>query len=186
MTAPLNIRQAASEVLSFWFNSLTPAQWWRTDRALDAEIAERFAELHARLSRDVDPGWLERADTALAAVIVLDQFSRNIHRGAAQAFAQDAAARRVADAALAKGFDKELPEQRRNFIYMPYMHSEDMADQERSLELFAEMGGDHEKHARQHYEVVAEFGRFPKRNEALGRQSTPAEQAHNQRSDSVV
>ncbi len=186
MTAPNSILQAASDVLAFWFEQLSPAQWWRTDAELDAQITARFAELHAALAREVDPDWLEDADTALAAVIVLDQFSRNIHRGHAQAFAQDAAARAVADAALAKGYDQDLPEQRRNFLYMPFMHSEDLEDQKRSLALFSKMGGDHVKHARNHYDVIAEFGRFPKRNEALGRQSTPAEQAHNQRSDSVV
>ena len=171
-----DIPTQAAAVLRFWFEDLTPAQWWRTDPQLDAEVRARFGDLHARLAAEVEPGWLATPQTALAAVLVLDQFSRNLYRGDARAFAQDAAARRVADAAIAGGFDQAFEAKRRAFFYLPFMHAEDPEAQVRCVELYEAMGDEnHVRHAREHKAVIDRFGRFPKRNAAMGRASTDEE-----------
>lgn len=177
-TEPEDVTAAAERVLAFWFEELAPAQWWRTDPAVDAACGARFGALHAALRDDVDLAWLMTPERALAAVIVLDQFSRNLHRGEAAAYAQDAKARSLAEDAIAKGLDVPLPPERRHFLYMPFMHSEETADQERAMELFATLGEDMLAHARQHKAVIDRFGRFPTRNAVLGRESTPEEVAY--------
>ncbi|MGD2134335.1 MAG: DUF924 family protein, partial [Maricaulaceae bacterium] len=125
----LDVETEAAEVLAFWFEELAPAQWWRVDRALDEAIAVRFGDLHAALSKDIALAWLATPQAALAAVIVLDQFSRNIFRGRGEAFANDAKARAVTESAIARGHDLALPAERRHFLYMPFMHSEHADDQ---------------------------------------------------------
>ena len=174
----LDVETEANRVLTFWFEALEPKQWWRTDHALDEEIAVRFGDLHAALIKDVGLAWLATPQAALAAVIVLDQFSRNIFRGRAQAFTQDEKACALAEQAIAKGHDLALPEARRHFLYMPFMHSERAEDQERAMELFATLGEGDLKHAREHKAVIDRFGRFPKRNAALGRKNTAEEAAY--------
>jgi len=176
----------ARDVLAFWFDELTTAQWWSVDPQVDAAIIERFGALHARLSETVEPGWMMSPQKLLAAVIVLDQFSRNVHRGAAAAFAQDMVARALAATAIEVELDTLLPEAQRHFLYMPFMHSEDRADQERSVALFTSLGKDQVMHAMQHKAVIDQFGRFPKRNAALGRDSTPEEEAHMAESSGVI
>ena len=166
----------AGEVLAFWFGELQPKQRFAKDDAVDATIRERFGALHARLSRETPAAW--RADPAglLATVIVLDQFSRNLHRGSAQAFANDAAALSLARSALARGDDAMLQPEERHFLYMPLMHSESLADQEECVRLMERLGLEEAiDYARRHRDIIARFGRFPHRNQALGRETTPEE-----------
>ena len=167
------------EVLDFWFGELGPAQWFAKDAALDARIRDRFGALHERLlrtqAREVE---LLGARAARAAVLVLDQFSRNLHRGSAQAFAADVLARQLAREALACGEDARLPPAQRLFLYTPFEHSEELADQELSVHLQEQLGNaEWMRYAQAHRELIARFGRFPHRNAALGRESTPAEVA---------
>lgn len=166
-------------MLAFWFDELDDEQHWAKDPALDARISARFRTLRARLLASGAAGWRERPDTLLAAVIVLDQFSRNIFRGHAKAFTGDPLALELALHGLRLSWDVMLPPERRAFLYMPFEHSEDPAMQAVSLRLFKGLGDEEMVHySRAHAEVIAEYGRFPGRNAALGRESTPAEQAY--------
>ncbi|MCG8440828.1 MAG: DUF924 domain-containing protein, partial [Caulobacterales bacterium] len=135
-----DIAAEADEVLSFWFEELDPAQWWRVDAALDEAVRRRFGALHARLAAGVGAAWTATPESALAAVIVLDQFSRNLYRGRPEAFTQDAAARAAADAAITAGFDRAFAPKRRAFFYMPFMHAESLGHQTRCISLFEAMG----------------------------------------------
>ena len=165
------------EVLDFWFGELGPRQWFAKDAALDAEIRSRFGALHAHLlatqARDVE---FLGGRAARAAVLVLDQFSRNLYRNSAQAFAGDALARQLAREAIACGEDAHLADSERLFLYLPFEHSEELADQELSVRLNEQLGNaDWTRYALAHRELIARFGRFPHRNAALGRASTPEE-----------
>jgi len=169
--------EEAAEVLRFWFEALTPEQWWR-DQTLDQQISARFLDLYHRLRRKVPEVWLDTPHGVLAAVLVLDQFPRNMFRGTAAAFATDAKARQLADYAVARGFDVGLSVDERLFLYLPFEHSEDMADQERALALISALGNPHyTDFARQHKDVIERFGRFPQRNAALARMSTMEEES---------
>jgi uncharacterized protein (DUF924 family) len=165
-------------VLNFWFG-LPPERHWRVDEALDRQIAERFERLwDCERSRGESARFLVSPDTALAAVILFDQFPRNMFRGTARQFATDGLARSIAEAALDRGFDTALPADRRLFLYMPFEHSEDLADQDRSVALFEVLGDPfYIGFARKHRDVIARFGRFPHRNAMLGRENTQEEQA---------
>lgn len=163
-------------VLDFWFNEIDPAQWWRKDPAFDVQLKQRFGQLHHDVTLTGAYHWRDQAHGRLAEVIVLDQFSRNLYRNDARAYAWDAVALQLAETAIALGLDTELPAQRRAFLYMPFMHSESLSHQQRSLELFAgiaETGNLNS--AQRHFDVVQQFGRFPHRNVVLGRISTTAE-----------
>jgi uncharacterized protein (DUF924 family) len=174
---------AWGEVLAFWFGPQpgpSRAEWFRKDAAFDERIRERFGALHAAAARGERAAWRASAETNLALVVVLDQFSRNLYRDDARAFAQDAQARDCAVEALARGDDLGMRPVQRQFLYLPFEHSEDLADQERSLELFASLEAFEETRglgewARRHHAIVARFGRFPHRNAVLGRASTPEE-----------
>lgn len=171
MTAP-------KDILAFWFGELQPAQWFRPDTALDASIAARFGDTLAALRQQVPVAWKATARGTLAAVIVLDQFPRNIHRGTADAFASDAAALALAAELISKGGDRELNEVERQFLYMPYQHAEDLSVQERSIELYRALGNANVlDFAQRHRDIIARFGRFPHRNAIVGRASTPEEVA---------
>jgi uncharacterized protein (DUF924 family) len=163
------------EVLKFWFEELQPAARFTKDAALDAQIRTGFERLHEQLSR----GEIQVPDTPrayLAAVIVLDQFSRNMFRGTAKAFASDAKALEVASRALDAGFDREMTKEQRQFLYLPFMHSEELAMQMRCVELYAAFDdAELMKYATEHRDIIERFRRFPHRNAALGRESTPAE-----------
>jgi len=163
------------EVLHFWFEELSQQQWFRRDAAVDERIRARFGALHEQLVAQEDPAVSSPA-SALATVLVLDQFSRNLYRDDARAYAADPVARRVARAALALGYDRDLDAWQRIFFYLPFEHSEDRDDQRLAVEL-TEGTGDPElvRYARQHHDVIERFGRFPHRNAALGRSSTPEE-----------
>jgi uncharacterized protein (DUF924 family) len=170
---------AAAGVLAFWFEELRPEQWFAADPALDATIRARFLPLYEALAADRGRGWATTPLGCLTAVIVLDQFPRNIFRGTARAFATDEAALAIARDAIAQGFDAGLPRSRRAFLYMPFQHAENAEDQARSVALFATLGNAQAfDYAERHRDVIARFGRFPHRNAALGRASTVDEQAY--------
>jgi len=165
----------SEEILTYWFEELSFEDWFRRNDDTDETIRRRFEPTWRAWRENLPAAALLEARAALAAVIVFDQFPRNIFRGTADAFATDALALALARNALACGFDAEVDENRRSFFYMPFMHSETIADQERCVSLFA--GTDGEKHAVEHRDIIARFGRFPHRNRALGRPSTAEEQA---------
>lgn len=163
-------------VLRFWFDELTPEQWFRGGDDLDAQILARFGDALERAKAGELDGWAATPDGALALLILLDQFSRNIHRGSADAFAQDEKALTVARSAIDAKFDKAQAPERRTFFYLPLEHSEDLADQERSVALFEALGDPIQAdYARRHRDIIARFGRFPHRNPLLGRPSTAEE-----------
>ena len=145
---------------------------------VDAEITRRFGDLYERFSEDVPDAWLRNPQGRLAAILVLDQFPRNIYRGSPRAFATGEKALAISKDAIAAGADKELPPEQRAFLYMPFQHTETLADQRRSLELFDALGNpENLDFAARHYEIIERFGRFPHRNAVLGRVSTPEELA---------
>ncbi|HEY8039450.1 MAG TPA: DUF924 family protein [Polyangiaceae bacterium] len=162
------------DVLSFWFSD--PARWWRKDPAFDAELRDRFLALHGALERGEHEDWLETARGTLAYVVVLDQLSRNMFRGTARMFASDARARAAAGRAVDRGDDRALSEGERSFLYMPFMHSENLGDQDRGAGLFASAAPAELRYAEQHRDIIRRFGRFPHRNALLGRESTAEEQ----------
>jgi len=167
------------EVLSFWLDEVGPEGWYAASAACDARVVERFADAWAAASRGAMDGWLCNPRGALALLVLLDQFPRNMFRGEARAFATDAAARRVAKHAIDRGWDMRIPEPERQFFYLPLMHAECLCDQDRGVRMFLtrmpESGEDNLIHARAHREVIRRFGRFPYRNVALGRETTPDE-----------
>ncbi|MEK7453379.1 MAG: DUF924 family protein [Pseudomonadota bacterium] len=168
----------AAALLDFWFNQVGEEGWYSHDPALDQHCIDRFAVLWSEKRTLPPESFLDRADDALAAVLLFDQLPRNMFRGQAQAFATDPIAREVARGAIALGYDIQIGGAGRLFFYMPFQHSEDLADQELSLSLF-EGAGDTRSldFARQHHATIARFGRFPHRNAALGRTTLPAEAA---------
>src|SRR5262249_13184563 len=164
------------DVLKFWFEQTEPDQWFEKDPTFDASIRERFLGLHEILvSRGIN-GLLANAQTALAAVIVLDQMSRNMFRDTPRAFAADPQALRVAEAAIERGFEAGLTKDQRMFLYLPFEHSEDRQSQARSVALTASLGDPElQKWAEAHRAIIDRFGRFPHRNAVLGRISTAEE-----------
>jgi uncharacterized protein (DUF924 family) len=163
------------QVLAFWFSEIDEEDWWKKDHAVDERIRERFLALHEHL---VASGAIEatRPRPMLAAVIVLDQFSRNMFRNTPRAYAADAIARRLAREAVTQGFDEGMRPEERMFLYLPFEHSEDRADQELSVELFSRLGRDDwTRFAIAHKVIIDRFGRFPHRNAVLGRVSSPEE-----------
>ncbi len=167
----------AAEVLHFWFEETPSEQWFERDDAFDQQLRQRFLPLHATIAALANEACLADAGTALAATIVLDQFSRNMLRGTPEAFATDAEALAIAQGAVARGFDTTLPEERRQFFYLPFEHAEDAAAQARSVALFATLGEEYLRWAEAHKVIIDRFGRFPHRNAVLGRASTPEEVA---------
>lgn len=170
------------DVLECWLRH-GPEAWFSADAALDAEIAGKYADLHFAASRSQLTDWEETPEGTLALLLLLDQFPRNLFRGSGHSYATDGLARSVARRALEKGFDKEVEPLLRPFFYLPFEHSEDMEDQKLSVSLFEKYRdetGEAEilKWAVLHLEIIARFGRFPHRNQALGRDTTPEEQAY--------
>ena len=166
-----------AEVLAFW-RAAGPDKWFEKDDAFDADIRARFLDTYAAAAAGRLSQWEEDAENALALVIVLDQFPRNIFRGSARAFAADPLARAVAARAIQRGFDREVPVAERGFFYLPFEHSEALADQERCVALNRATGdADALKWAELHADIVRRFGRFPHRNAVLGRATTPDEEA---------
>lgn len=171
----------AREVLDFWLEEIGPAGWYAGGAEIDARVRDRFEGLwHEAMAGACGP-WLTDARGALAYIIVTDQFPRNMFRDTGRAFASDGHARAAAKLAVAEGWDLAVPEPERVFFYMPYEHSESLADQDESVRLtrerLPETGGEYVVHAEAHREVIRAFGRFPTRNAALGRATTPREAA---------
>ncbi len=165
-------------VLDFWFEEIGEEGWWAGADSTDTAIAERFGPL-LEGRRDRPAGdFLGTPERALAAVILFDQFSRNLFRGTAKAFSTDPLALEIAKRAIGKGYDAGYSEAQRQFLYMPFMHSEELADQQRSIELFGALGDEEAlEFACEHRDIIARFGRFPHRNAALGREILPEEAA---------
>ena len=169
---------AAASVIAFWFDEVGHDRWFTKDPALDTEIVRRFGPLRDALLASEARGGRDTPEPLMAAILLLDQFSRNIHRGIALAFAADALARDLAMQALENGWTDAAPLAWRQFLLMPLMHSEALADQQRCVAEFERLGNDNlTGFARRHHDQIAAFGRFPGRNAALGRRTTPEEQA---------
>ena len=168
----------SDDILDFWFGELGPKDWFGGGPALDERIRDRFLTLYEKLARDVPDEALADPRSALAAIVALDQFPRNMFRGTARAFASDHQALALARNAIARGFDQGMTAEERQFLAMPLMHSEELSDQHRCVTLFEEIGNAEAlKFAREHRDIVERFGRFPHRNRALGRDSSAAEKA---------
>ncbi|CAN7320440.1 DUF924 domain-containing protein [Rhizobium rhizogenes] len=164
------------EVLSFWFEECTSEDWFRSTVNLDEEIGRRFRDTHLALAAGVTDLWRATPESRLAAIIVLDQFPRNVYRGTPLAFATDGLALQEAKAALEVGADREMLAERRIFFYLPFEHCENLAEQDRAVALFQSLGMDEQiDYALRHRAVIAAYGRFPHRNAMLGRVSTEAE-----------
>ncbi len=167
----------ALEVVEFW-KQAGPELWFAKDPEFDRRFRERFLTLHEAAARSELGSWLETPDGALALCILLDQYPRNSFRGTPRMYATDALARAVADAAIRAGHDRALSHPLAMFVYLPFGHSEEPADQERSVELVRRLGQPHLSHAERHRDIVRRFGRFPHRNSILGRPMRPEEQRY--------
>jgi uncharacterized protein (DUF924 family) len=165
------------EILTFW-REVGRERWYRQDAIFDADLRGRFFGLWQKATAGELSSWEASDDGALALVIVLDQFPRNIFRGDIRTYSSDAQAREVADRAIARGADGRIEPALLEFLYMPFMHSEHLADQQRCVELFRKTGNtDNLKYAEDHAAIISRFGRFPHRNRLLGRATLPEEQA---------
>jgi uncharacterized protein (DUF924 family) len=172
------IADTVDKLLHFWFETLTPKDWYRPPPRVDADIERRFRDTYEALKDGVPEAWLATPRGVLAAILVLDQLPRNMFRGTAQAFATDGEALALAKRAIAEGMDERLPPAKRAFVYLPFQHAEDADDQARSVALFTALGNPlNLDYAIRHQDVVMRFGRFPHRNKILGRASTPEEEA---------
>ena len=175
------MEQLAQDVVAFWLEDVGPQKWYATDAALDTEIRERFTPLWRRAEAGELDCWVTRPDSALALLILLDQFPRNMFRGDKTAFSTDCRALAHAKKAIAMGHDLSVDEPERQFFYLPLMHSECIVDQDRCVRLIMtrmpQTGADNLPFAKEHREVIRKFGRFPYRNAALGRASSEAEAA---------
>ncbi|MEA2778428.1 MAG: hypothetical protein QOF90_3834 [Acetobacteraceae bacterium] len=168
------------DVLEFWFAGELAANrdvWFRKEAAFDLDC-ERFREARNSAAVGLLDHWAATPAGSLALIILLDQISRNLHRCSATAYAADTKARALAGAAIDLGFDQKVPTPARGFFYMPFMHSEDAADQDRAVRLFRPGGGKSLEAAHAHRDVVRRFGRFPHRNAVLGRANTAEEEAY--------
>jgi uncharacterized protein (DUF924 family) len=182
-------RTEATALIDFWFGPpRSPtrfgqrAVWFKVDPAFDLQLRDQFGALRERAAAGDCAEWMLEAEPCLALILLLDQLPRNLFRGRAQAFATDAMAREAARAALARGFDRSLPASWRQFIYLPFEHCEELADQELSVKLAAQLARDPSfartlDYAERHHVIIARFGRFPHRNAVLGRISTAEEEA---------
>ena len=174
LLATLQPNPEAQKVVAFW-SEAGPALWFAKDVQFDARFRERFLRDHEAAARGDLMQWQATPEGALALVILLDQFPRNAFRGTSRMYDTDAMARKVANTAFAAGYDQILPHELQKFFVLPFAHSEDLADQERSVALARRIGPDDLAHAEHHRDIVRRFGRFPHRNAILGRESTPEE-----------
>jgi uncharacterized protein (DUF924 family) len=167
------------EVYRFWFEKCSRNDWFGGDTELDKQIATQFRDTHLALAAGAGREWRQTPKDRLALIVVLDQFARNIYRGTALAFATDGLALAEAEEALRVGDDKLVHEQFRIFFYLPFEHAENIVQQDRSVALFTELGdGEYLDYAKRHRDVIASYGRFPHRNQVLGRRSTDAEREY--------
>lgn len=180
------MKDIQEHILDFWFVQTQPKQWFDKNDDFDALITKNFSAAYESAVKGAFDTWTQTAEGALALIILLDQMPRNMFRGTPKAFASDDKALTLAKNAVSKGFDKSFPAQKRRFFYLPYEHSEDLSDQKRCVDLFEaikeedQMGYDY---ALRHLEVIQNYGRFPHRNQILGRDNTPKEQEYLARPD---
>jgi len=171
----------ADDVLAFWLDECKPADWYQSDPAFDAKIKDRFEEAWHQSYSGALGLWLTYPSGTLAYIILTDQFPRNMFRDTGQAFATDKCALAASKMAIDRNWDMKIDEPARQFFYLPLMHSENLCDQDRAVRLIHTRmpvdGDGNEQHAQAHRQVIRDFGRFPYRNGALGRKTTPAEQA---------
>ncbi|HEV7344370.1 MAG TPA: DUF924 family protein [Devosia sp.] len=170
--------RSPEDVIRFWFDEHGMDDWFGGKPEFDAALAAEFKETHEAVSRGEAWQWRRTPEGRLAEIMVLDQFSRQLHRGEAAAFAQDKMALALAQEAIAAGADQQLPSERRMFLFMPFQHAESLVIQEEGVRHFEQFGEDMLKYMTDHRDTIARFGRFPFRNEALGRESTEEEQAY--------
>lgn len=165
------------QINDFWLNEIGEKGWYERSDKVDQTCRDRFLNIWEQAA-DLTPDWEHTAEGALAALILTDQLPRNMFRDDPRAFATDPLARDIAKRAITRGFDMATPEPQRQFFYMPLEHSEELADQNDAVALFAErMPGESQRHAQLHRDTIARFGRFPWRNTVLGRKPTPGEDA---------
>jgi len=175
----MSAAHSATEIIEFWFSERVRNLWFNSTPAFDNEIRERFEVLYQQAKAGGLDAWRRDADGALALCILLDQFPLNMYRGQPAAFATEAAARDVAKSAIDVGLDQTLGADEKAFFYLPFMHSEDMNDQNYSVSLYQRAGMmEHLRYAQHHRDIVLRFGRFPHRNAMLNRVSTPQELAY--------
>lgn len=166
-----------NDVVGFW-RQAGPSRWFKKAHAFDEAIRLKFEPTHHAAARGEYDAWAETAEGALALILLLDQFPRNLYRGSGHQFATDGKARSIARTAIERGFDRQVEPDLRNFFYLPFEHSEDLADQDYSIALCTEAGdADNLKWAALHRDIIVRYGRFPHRNAALGRATTEDEQA---------
>ncbi len=168
----------SGQIIHYWFEELSPDDWFGSADTMDDPITERFQELWEEQKARVADDFLISPAQALAAIILFDQFPRNMFRDTAEAFATDHLALQIAGKAIDRDYDHQLTDDQRMFVYMPFMHSEDLDDQTRSLGLFTALGVENNiKFAKAHRDIIEKYGRFPHRNTVLGRENRPEEQA---------
>ena len=176
------MEEQINRVLGFWIDEIGPAGWYAQNDGIDARCSGEFGALYEQAATRQLGTWMASPRGALALVILLDQFSRNMFRGSGQAFAADRYCLSLAKGAIGRDHDLAIPEPQRKFFYMPLMHSETLTDQEQCLRMFLlrspETGNENVPHAIKHREVIRRFGRFPSRNAALGRTDSDAERAY--------
>jgi uncharacterized protein (DUF924 family) len=168
----------AQSIIDFWFEEISPKQWWVKSVEFDQLIRQRFLSLYTEIHAGQHAHWLNSAQGCLARIIVLDQFSRNMFRDMAESFQTDALALAAAKHAINVGFDLDMPSNHKAFLYMPFMHSEALDDQEKAIDLFTAAGPDlaeNLKSSERHKAIIEQFGRFPHRNQILGRPSSKTE-----------
>ncbi|NML48171.1 DUF924 family protein [Ramlibacter sp. G-1-2-2] len=167
---------SAADLVAFW-QAAGPSRWFRKDPAFDDEFRARFLRLHEAAAAGALASWIQDPQSALALVLLLDQFPRNAFRGSPRMYATDWQGRAAARAAITAGHDQRVDAELRPFFYLPLMHSEEPQDLARCVELMEPLGGEHLRYAQHHRDIVDRFGRFPHRNALLGRASTPAEES---------
>ncbi|HEY9090937.1 DUF924 family protein [Parasphingorhabdus sp.] len=166
-----------TEILDFWFDELGSEDWFVASDTVDEQIVERFQGLWEEQKSKTASDFLDTPESALAAIILFDQFPRNMFRGTADAFSTDHLALQIAEKVIDREYDHKLSDDQKAFAYLPFMHSEDLEDQTRSLGLFTALGReDNLKFAREYRDIIARYGRFPHRNAVLGRETRPDEQ----------
>ena len=166
------------DIIDFWFEEIDPSKWWVKDEEFDSLIRERFSNVHSQAIHCELFAWRSTSLGALAEIIVLDQFSRNMFRDNPQSFAYDSLALILSQSAILRGLDKELDLKKRSFMYMPYMHSESLAIHDEAMKLFTDLGSDTQLNfEKRHRDIIEKFGRYPHRNKILGRISSAEEEA---------
>jgi uncharacterized protein (DUF924 family) len=165
-----------TDIIDFWFSELKPEQWWKKDESLDSQIKERFLKIYQKAIVGELYGWRSSPQGRLAEIIVIDQFARNIFRGKPESFLYDSLALILSQEAVRLGSDKELTNSKKSFLYMPFMHSESIAIHEQAVKLYSQDGLEFNlEFEHKHKKIIDKFGRYPHRNQILGRESTEQE-----------